>query len=170
MQSCELFVHCDACCSAKERLLLLNVIGDDTFPRAVHALYGPCMDPEAHGWACKRCIPNAVSGLFVTPSTPTAMAWLVQVKNISVKDFQTIDKLWLASSNGKFGYSVQKDIWQQASRRWGKFFKTIDWTVGENNVYRKWPSEFKYEAGAPRGHLPLTNALRGTQVCGLAGA
>mgnify|MGYP007096449857 CR=1 FL=1 len=29
---------------------------------------------------------------------------------------------------------------------------------------RKWPGEFKYEAGAAKGHLPLTNALRGTQL------
>lgn len=36
--------------------------------------------------------------------------------------------------------------------------------VGENNVYRKWPAEFDYSLDAPKGHLPLTNALRGTQL------
>ena len=30
--------------------------------------------------------------------------------------------------------------------------------------YSKWPGEFKYEASAAKGHLPLTNALRGTQL------
>lgn len=30
--------------------------------------------------------------------------------------------------------------------------------------YRKWPQEFTYSAEAPKGHLPLTNALRGTQL------
>lgn len=52
----------------------------------------------------------------------------------------------------------------QNNKRWGKFFKQIDWTVGENNVYRKWPAEFDYSLEAPKGHLPLTNALRGTQL------
>jgi hypothetical protein len=52
----------------------------------------------------------------------------------------------------------------QAGRRWPKFFKAIDWTVGENNVYRKWPAEFIYSFDAPKGHMPLTNALRGTQL------
>lgn len=33
-----------------------------------------------------------------------------------------------------------------------------------NNVYRKWPAEFIYTKDAVRGHLPLTNALRGTQL------
>lgn len=33
------------------------------------------------------------------------------------------------------------------------------------NYYRKWPMEFIYSAEeAPKGHLPLTNALRGTQL------
>lgn len=36
---------------------------------------------------------------------------------------------------------------------------------GEMNYYRKWPAEFIYNAeDAPKGHLPLTNALRGTQL------
>lgn len=52
----------------------------------------------------------------------------------------------------------------QAGRRWPKFFQAIDWVVGENNVYRKWPAEFKYTFDAPKGHMPLTNALRGTQL------
>jgi hypothetical protein len=52
----------------------------------------------------------------------------------------------------------------QAGKRWPKFFKAIDWTQGENNVYRKWPAEFKYDYEAPKGHMPLTNALRGTQL------
>ena len=29
---------------------------------------------------------------------------------------------------------------------------------------RKWPQEFKYNLDAPKGHLPLTNCLRGTQL------
>ncbi|KXZ45886.1 hypothetical protein GPECTOR_49g470 [Gonium pectorale] len=90
--------------------------------------------------------------------------YFTEVKNISVADFQTLDALWKAGSNGKFGYSVQKEIWVQNSKRWAKFFKQIDWTQGENNVYRKWPMEFTYSMDAPRGHLPLTNALRGTQL------
>jgi hypothetical protein len=35
---------------------------------------------------------------------------------------------------------------------------------GENNVYLKWPAEFNYSYEAVKGHMPLTNALRGTQL------
>ncbi len=29
---------------------------------------------------------------------------------------------------------------------------------------RKWPEEFNYSLDAPKGHLPLTNCLRGTRL------
>jgi hypothetical protein len=90
--------------------------------------------------------------------------YFTEVKTISVADMQTLDNLWKAASNGKFGFSVQKEVFNQCARRWPKFFKQIDWTQGENNVYRKWPGEFDYSMDAVKGHLPLTNALRGTQL------
>ncbi|KAI8471563.1 MAG: hypothetical protein J3K34DRAFT_417038 [Monoraphidium minutum] len=90
--------------------------------------------------------------------------YFTEVKVIPPEDLQTVDALWRAGSKGKFGYSVQKELFAQSARRWPKFFKAIDWTVGENNIYRKWPAEFIYSMDAPKGHLPLTNALRGTQL------
>ena len=72
--------------------------------------------------------------------------------------------LALRRSGGKFGYSVQKGVWLANRRNWQKFFKAIDWVVGEDNNYRQWPTEFKYTVDAKRGHLPLTAALRGTQL------
>jgi len=75
-----------------------------------------------------------------------------------------VDLLWRSASKGKFGYSVQRELFIQTARRWPKFFRQIDWTTGENNIYRKWPAEFIYSMDAVKGHLPLTNALRGTQL------
>lgn len=90
--------------------------------------------------------------------------YFTEVKFIPKEDLQTIDALWRAASKNKFGYSVQREIWVQQSKYWSRFFKKIDWVQGENNVYRKWPGEFTYTTEAPKGHLPLTNALRGTQL------
>jgi GUN4-like len=50
------------------------------------------------------------------------------VKFIPDQDLQTIDALWKAASGGKFGYSVQKEVWMQQSKYWSRFFKKIDWT------------------------------------------
>ena len=59
-----------------------------------------------------------------------------QVKFIPDMDLRAIDGLWRAASNGKFGYSVQKELWVQNRRYWERLFKVIDWTHGTHNYYR----------------------------------
>lgn len=106
--------------------------------------------------------------LLIQAAGPAAVrrGWVYfsEVKFIPVDDMRALDGLWKAASGGKYGYSAQREVWVQKGRQWTKFFKAIDWVQGENNVYRKWPSEFDYSADAPKGHLPLTNALRGTRL------
>ncbi len=60
----------------------------------------------------------------------------MQVKFIPEADLRVIDGLWRAASNGKFGYSVQKELWVQNRRYWERLFKVIDWTHGTHNYYR----------------------------------
>ncbi len=88
----------------------------------------------------------------------------MQVKFIPAADMLTMDSLWRASSKDLFGFSVQREIWRQQSQLWTRFFKQINWVMGEANYYRKWPQDFDYSLNATKGHLPLTNALRGTQL------
>jgi len=92
--------------------------------------------------------------------------WLYfsEVQFIPAADLHTINKIWTTYSMGKFGYSVQRELWVRNKRQWLKFFQQIAWTMGDNEVYRKWPAEFIYADNAPRGHLPLTNCLRGTRL------
>jgi len=90
--------------------------------------------------------------------------YFTEVKNFPVTDLLTIDNLWTHYSKGEYGFSVQRKIWVGKRRQWGPFFTAIDWTSGENNAYRKWPQDFIYDKVAAKGHLPLTNALRGTQL------
>jgi hypothetical protein len=59
-----------------------------------------------------------------------------EVRSIPVEDMCTLDALWKAASNGRFGYAVQREVWLQNQKRWPKFFKAINWVQGENNVYR----------------------------------
>ena len=90
--------------------------------------------------------------------------YFTEVKEIPVADLQTIDALWKSYSNGRYGFSVQKKIWLKSKKVWTAFFQKIDWVQGENNAYRKFPLEFQWDKEAAVGHLPLTNALRGTQL------
>ena len=71
---------------------------------------------------------------------------------------------------GNFGYSVQRRVWDVENGNFDNFIRRIGWTkVDENGNERKlkWfgANEFIYEVEkAPKGHLPLTSALRGTQL------
>lgn len=94
-----------------------------------------------------------------------------EVKFIAADDLKAIDELWQKHSEGKFGYSVQKRIFEKVNRDFTKLFMKIGWmkkldTEMEQYNYRAFPTEFVWELTeeTPEGHLPLTNALRGTQL------
>lgn len=96
-----------------------------------------------------------------------------EVQFISAEDLRAIDELWREHSNGKFGYSVQKRLWEKVQRDFTRFFIKVGWmkkldTEIEQYNYRAFPDEFVWEMkdDTPEGHLPLTNALRGTQLLG----
>lgn len=110
-------------------------------------------------------VPVLVQFERLSHSRASTRTILLQVGEIPVEDMQTIDELWKAASKGKFGFSVQRQIWRACNEQWSKFFLAIDWLKGENLNYRAWPAEFTYDVDeATKGHLPLTNALRGTQL------
>ena len=90
--------------------------------------------------------------------------WLyfTEVENFPNSDLQTINNLWLVSSEGKFGFSVQREIWLSIGKNWDKLWSKIGWK-NENN-WTRYPQEFTWDLTAPRGHLPLSNQLRGVRA------
>ncbi|WP_339381381.1 GUN4 domain-containing protein [Brasilonema sp. UFV-L1] len=40
-----------------------------------------------------------------------------------------LDQLWVKYSNGKFGLSVQKQIWEECGNYWGRFEDRVGWLV-----------------------------------------
>ncbi|WOL11270.1 hypothetical protein Cni_G20032 [Canna indica] len=94
-----------------------------------------------------------------------------EVQFIPAADLQAIDQLWRQHSGGRFGYSVQRRLWEKSSRDFTRLFIRLGWmkkldSEVEQYSYRSFPSEFIWElnGSTPEGHLPLTNALRGTQL------
>mmetsp|Transcript_20361 Transcript_20361/g.18499 ORF Transcript_20361/g.18499 Transcript_20361/m.18499 type:complete len:241 (+) Transcript_20361:70-792(+) len=92
-----------------------------------------------------------------------------EVHRIPSVDLATMERLWLQFSNGKFGYSIQKRVWDVENGNFDNFIRRIGWTKMDNGIERKlrWfgQSEFIYDLDkAPTAHLPLTSALRGTQL------
>ncbi len=88
--------------------------------------------------------------------------YFTDVARFPSTDLKTINALWLAHSEGKFGYSVQREIWLGTGKNWDKFWSKIHWKNG--NVWTRYPQEFTWDLSAPRGHLPLSNQLRGVRV------
>jgi Uncharacterized protein containing caspase domain len=96
------------------------------------------------------------------------------IDNFPCKDLRTINQLWLHHSNGKFGFSVQKEIYQSlgGTRKynrevWKKFGERVGWRVKRNLLSRilkhgwLFYSDLTFNQRAPRGHLPTLMVLSG---------
>ena len=75
-------------------------------------------------------------------------------------DLRTIDRLWVKYSNGKFGFSVQKKIYQSLGgtreyneKVWVAFGDRVGWRdkEGEDWLYY---NDLTFDLKAPSGHLP----------------
>lgn len=91
-------------------------------------------------------------------------------------DLRNIDRLWVKYSQGKFGFSVQKQIWQSCgsptryNKDWEEFGDIVGWKDPKG-----WPKflswylynnyMFEYEKSHP-GHLPRPLGSHGSGGCG----
>jgi hypothetical protein len=100
----------------------------------------------------------------VAGETAVQRKWLyfTDIENFPVTDLQTINNLWLIHSEGKFGFSVQREIWLGLGKNWDNLWSKIGWKNG--NSWTRYPHEFTWDLSAPKGHLPLSNQLRGVRV------
>lgn len=80
------------------------------------------------------------------------------IQKFPCEDLRQIDRLWVKYSNGRFGFSVQKRIWEEVGGHPGANYETkrrvgdrVGWRVGG-----KWKnySELTFSPSAPVGHLP----------------
>jgi hypothetical protein len=96
---------------------------------------------------------------------PTALQrqWLyfTDIDSLPTVDLQTIDQLWWVYSEGRFGFSVQRELWLGVSKDWDRLWPKIGWKQGIN--WTRYPGSFIWDLTAPRGHLPLSNQLRGVR-------
>lgn len=78
-------------------------------------------------------------------------------------DLCTIDQLWLKFSNGHFGFSVQKQIWESVGGQpdadyetWCKFCDRIGWRVNQTWLFY---SDLTFDTDAPKGHFPAAGTV-----------
>jgi len=88
--------------------------------------------------------------------------YFTEVEQFPAIDLQTLNALWLVHSEGKFGFSVQRELWLSLGKNWDKLWSKIGWKDGIN--WTRYPQGFTWNLTAPKGHLPLSNQLRGVRV------
>jgi WD40 repeat protein/tetratricopeptide (TPR) repeat protein len=90
-----------------------------------------------------------------------AEAWMREedIENLPCTDLLTIDRLWVKYSQGHFGFSIQKEIWQSVGGTknadveiYRSFCESVGWLIknGRGLSY----SELTFNTIAPVGHLP----------------
>ncbi len=67
------------------------------------------------------------------------------------QDIRSINELWLKYSNGRFGFSVQRQIWLKLNRDWITVGNRLGWRV--NNRWKEY-SELDFSINAPEGAFP----------------
>ncbi|MEA5583219.1 GUN4 domain-containing protein [Nodularia harveyana UHCC-0300] len=68
------------------------------------------------------------------------------IEKFPCSDLRTIDELWIQYSEGRFGFSVQKRIYEAQGKDWWKIIDALEWSSDGGSV--------KYNIKAPMGHLP----------------
>lgn len=90
-----------------------------------------------------------------------------EIEQFPWQDLRIINRLWVDYSNGRFGFSVQKQIWQSINVANNNDFekeKTLGDRVGwrVNNNWIK-SDEFTFDISASEGHLPSTVNILGVE-------
>ncbi len=111
---------------------------------------------------------------------------LESIETFPCTDLRTIDQLWVKYSNGRFGFSVQKRIWESVGGKPGEYYDyEIVKKFGDRVVWEKWENKWQglkkeeqwlsysdiiFDLNAPQGHLPALGLLgrRVFRVFGLA--
>lgn len=96
-------------------------------------------------------------------ATQRRWVYFTEVEQMPEADLQTLNRLWWVHSEGKFGFTVQRQIWLNVGQSWENLWAKIAWKKGR--TWSRYPEGFIWDlAEAPQGHLPLSNQLRGVQA------
>jgi hypothetical protein len=98
------------------------------------------------------------------------------IKTFSCEDLRTIDQLWVQYSNGRFGFSVQRHIWQSlggtedtAYTIFGSFAERIGWRrFRRSGLQFSSYDSLNFTLGAPLGHLPFVFSILAGSPFGMA--
>jgi hypothetical protein len=85
-----------------------------------------------------------------------------EVSAMPALDLESLDRLWLVYSHGRFGFSVQSRLLRACQGQWEQLWPRLGWKC--NGVWTRYPTAFTWSLDAPEGHMPLINQLRGVRL------
>ena len=85
-----------------------------------------------------------------------------EVAPMAAADLESLDRLWVVYSQGRFGFSVQLRLLRSLAGRWDQLWPRLGWK--QAGVWTRYPNAFTWSLEAPEGHLPLVNQLRGVRL------
>ena len=85
-----------------------------------------------------------------------------EVAVFAAVDLESLDRLWVVYSQGRFGFSVQLRLLSSLAGRWDQLWPRLGWKQG--GLWTRYPGSFTWSLQAPEGHLPLVNQLRGVRL------
>ncbi|WP_042341405.1 GUN4 domain-containing protein [Calothrix sp. PCC 7507] len=103
--------------------------------------------------------------LMLKVAARTQAGWLniESINNFPEIDLCTIDQLWVKYSHGRFGFSVQKRIWESVGgdfdadyETWCQFGDRIGWRRHDNWLFY---SDLNFSSTAPVGHFPAAGSV-----------
>lgn len=85
-----------------------------------------------------------------------------EVPAFPAADLESLDRLWLVYSRGRYGFSVQGRLLAACGGRWELLWPRLGWK--REGLWTRYPQGFTWTQQAPEGHLPLVNQLRGVRL------
>ena len=89
------------------------------------------------------------------------LIWMKDIRNFSCPDWRAMDRLWVKYSKGRFGFSVQKRIYQNLGgtkefngQVFYAYYEAIGWKQKGEKENLLLYSQLTFNSNAPSGHLP----------------
>ena len=81
-----------------------------------------------------------------------------QIDQLPCEDLQIVDRLWMQYSQGRFGFSIQKQIYESVKGDYVRFCDRINWPTYNSTTAS---GQFKFSYKSPPGHLPSRSWVGG---------
>jgi hypothetical protein len=109
-----------------------------------------------------RCTSEHLRQLAGEAAVKRGYVYYSEVSTMPAADLESLDRLWVCYSQGRFGFSVQARLLQVCEGQWERLWPRLGWKL--DGTWTRYPGSFIWSLEAPEGHMPLVNQLRGVRL------